>query len=137
MRSVLLFVLLMSGWLVGCRTRPTPPTDAPDPYTTLVQLASAEAREASDSTFLWLRNTDPPRARTLMLELGLDYVRYDETRGVLCAWAGGGMDAAHGYVFRLSDSLAVPADSLGDACYRSGGCSETPLTDDWTAFRCL
>lgn len=130
----LLFVCLGTA---GCQPGPTSPVEAPGAYTQLVRLASAESRAASDSTFLWLRNTDPPRARTLMLDLGLDYVRYDETTGVLCAWAGGGMDAARGYIFRLRDTLAVPPDSLGEACYRSGGCSESRLTDEWTAFRCL
>lgn len=88
-----------------------------------------------DSTFLWLRNTENAEARRLMLGLGLDFVRYDAVDGVVCAWSGGGMLAAQGYVTRLPESTP-PDDGLGEACMRAGACTETPLTSDWTAFRC-
>lgn len=88
-----------------------------------------------DSTFLWMRNTPNADARRIMLRLGLDYVRYDRVDGVVCAWSGGGMLAARGYVTRLPDAHP-PTDRLGEACMRAGACTETPLTEDWTAFRC-
>ncbi len=118
----------------GCSS-PTRPADNPDAYRRLMQLAGAEARSRGDSTFLWLRNPQNAEARSLMLDLGLDYVRYDRVDGVVCAWAGGGMGPAKGFVYRLPGGT-VPTDSLGEACYRYDTCREEPAADGWIRFRC-
>ena len=137
--------------LAGCGGA-TSPEEEPDRYAQLVRVTAAEMRAEEDTTRLWLRNNDNPQVNDLMLGLGLDFVRYDAERGVVCAWSGGGMMPARGFVYRLppddrlqaasdtADTSAtrspVPADSLGDACYRSGRCTETPVTDDWVRFEC-
>jgi hypothetical protein len=119
---------------VGCQG-PTRPDENPDAYRRLVQLAGAEARSRGDSTFLWLRNPQNAEARSLMLDLGLDYVRYDRVDGVVCAWAGGGMGPARGFVYRLPGA-ALPTDSLGESCYRYDTCGEESIPGDWTRFWC-
>lgn len=139
--------------LGGCGEAVSPETE-PEKYAQLVRVAAAEMRAEEDTTRLWLRNNPNPRISDLMLDLKVDYVRYDARRDVVCAWAGGGMMPARGFVYRLppsstlplapSDSSApdsasarpLPVDSLGDACYRSGRCAETPVTDDWVRFEC-
>lgn len=128
---------LLAGLLVvttGCQG-PTSPADNPNAYRRLVELASADARAREDSTFLWLRNPQNAEAQSLMIDLGLDYVRYDRIDGVVCAWAGGGVGPARGFVFRLPNAT-VPTDSLGEVCYRYDTCGEEPVTEDWTRFWC-
>jgi hypothetical protein len=145
---LLIFLLLTAG----CEGAVSPADDA-QKYAQLVRVAAAEVRAEEDTTRLWLRNSDSPKIRALMLDLRLDYLRYDARRGVVCAWTGGGMMPARGFVYRLPRSARLaapgpapadttgpapspPADSLGDACYRSGPCSESPVTDDWSRFEC-
>ncbi len=150
--------MLSALLLGGCEGAVSPETE-PEKYAQLVRVAAAEMRAEEDTTRLWLRNNPNPRISDLMLDLKVDYVRYDARRGVVCAWAGGGMMPARGFVYRLppsstlplssrdsvaADSTAsgtaspkpVPTDSLGDVCYRSGRCAEEPLTGDWTRFEC-
>jgi len=142
------YTLLSALLLAGCGGA-TSPEEEPDKYAQLVRVTAAEMRAEEDTTRLWLRNNDNPQVNDLMLRLGLDFVRYDANRGVVCAWSGGGMMPARGFVYRLpsDDRLrAAPdtstsadvlsTDSLGDACYRSGRCTETPVTDDWVRFEC-
>lgn len=134
MRAVLAAIL--TGLLVAAACRgPTSPAEKPDAYGRLVQLAGAEARSRGDSTFLWLRNPQNAEAQSLMLDLGLDYVRYDRVDGVVCAWTGGGVGPAKGFVYRLPDAT-LPTDSLGEACYRYDTCGEEPVADGWTRFWC-
>ena len=135
MRAVLVFlsatVLVLSA---GCGG-PAGPDTHPEAYRRLVQLAGAESRAQEDSTFLWLRNAPHAEVRSIMLDLGLDYVRYDRVDGVVCAWAGGGMGPARGFAFRLPGA-SVPTDSIGETCYRYDTCGEEPVTDAWTRFWC-
>lgn len=120
--------------LSGCQV-PTPPTEASESYERLVRLSAAEAQARSDSTFLWLRNNETPAARRLMLDLGLDYVRYDRRVGVICLWSGGGFGPAVGYGYRMPEA-GIPVDSTGDVCYREGSCEVQVLEDPWVQFRC-
>ena len=84
--------------LLSCRERHTPSTH-PGEYNTLLQQVEAEARVREDSSMLLLRNTDNERIRALMLDLGVDYIRYNRgTRG----WCVRGTVAA----------LTAPAASL-------------------------
>jgi hypothetical protein len=135
MRAILVLLAAAVGVVsVGCGG-PTGPDANPEAYQRLVQLAGAESRAQEDSTFLWLRNVPNAEARSLMLDLGLDYVRYDRIDGVVCAWAGGGMGPARGFVYRLPGAT-VPIDSLGETCYRYDTCGEERVTDTWTRFWC-
>lgn len=133
-------VLFIVGGLValslsGCQA-PTPPTDSSGSYDRLVRLTAAEARARNDSTFLWLRNNQTPEARRLMLDLGLDFVRYDRDAGVICMWSGGGIGPAVGYGYRMPDRR-MPVDSIGEVCYRQGSCEVNELeVDPWVQFRC-
>ena len=127
-----LFIVL--GSLLGCEP-PTSPAEAPQQYDQLVQQAIAQAEARRDTTLFWLRNTGNAQARSLMLELGLDYLRYDRKRDVLCVWAGEGLQSARGYVTSLS-SGTVPADSVGLLCDIEGRCSAEPVTERWSRFRC-
>jgi len=126
--------VLLTGILVGCGS-PTSPSEAPQTYDRLVQVAAAQAEGRPDTSFFWLTNTGVTSARTLMLDLGVDYVRYDRSADVLCAWAGEGLQPARGYVTDLS-SGPVPADSVGDLCDIEGTCVAEPVTDRWTSFQC-
>jgi len=120
--------------LVGCQ-EPVSPSEQPGTYRTLVQVAASEVRVREDSTALWLRNTEVARMRDVMDAARVQYVSYDATDGVVCAWRGRGLGGATGYAFRLPEST-VPRDSLGRMCYTKGGCSVTPETDAWTRFVC-
>ena len=120
--------------LMGCGEETSPETH-PEKYDQLVRIAEAEARAGEDSTFLWLRNVEIDRARRLMLDLGLDFVRYDRPDGVICAWRGGGLNYARGFAHRMPGTT-TPTDSIGEACFRSGPCQETPIKGRWTRWTC-
>lgn len=133
------FFIIVGGLVVlslsGCQT-PTPPTEESGSYDRLVRLTAAEARARSDSTFLWLRNNETPEARRLMLDLGLDYVRYNRDARVICMWSGGGLGPAVGYGYRMPEHR-MPVDSMGVVCYRHGSSEVNELEGDpWVHFRC-
>lgn len=131
-------LLLLLGSLiigVGCESSLTPPSEAPQKYDQLVQQAIAEAEAQPDTSFFWLRNTRNPQARSLMLELGVDYLRYDRGADVLCAWTGEGLWPARGYVTAPA-SGTVPVDSVGLLCNIEGTCAAEAETDRWSRFRC-
>jgi len=132
--SLLAFVFLIAGSGLGCQA-PTPPTEAPGPYNQLVQQALAEAEARPDTAFFWLSNTGNVQARSLMLDLGLDYLRYDRNADVLCVWTGEGLWPARGYV-TAPVSNRVPADSVGILCNIEGTCSVEQVSDRWCRFRC-
>jgi hypothetical protein len=134
----LLLLFLLMGSLVlgaGCDSSLISPSEAPQKYDQLVQQAIAEAEARPDTSFFWLRNTQNPQARSLMLELGVDYLRYDREADVLCAWTGEGLWPARGYVTAPA-SGTVPADSVGLACNIEGTCSVESATDQWRRFQC-
>jgi hypothetical protein len=130
----LLLVFLAAVGGVGCQS-PTPPTKAPNAYNQLVQQAIAEAEARPDTAFFWLSNTGNARARSLMLDLGLDYLRYDRGNDLLCVWTGEGLWPARGYVTAPA-SNRVPADSVGLLCNIEGACAVEAVSDRWTRFRC-
>jgi hypothetical protein len=134
-RSILAAALGAAALVAAGCGGPTGPREAPQDYQRLLQLAAAEAQAQEDSTFLWLRNPSNREARALMLDLDLDYLRYDRVDGVVCVWKGGGVSAARGYVYRLPGSR-VPTDFLGETCYRYDACSESDAGDGWTRFQC-
>lgn len=127
--------LLCAVIVAGCQG-PTSPEEAPSDYARLIQRAGAEARAQEDSTLLILRNTSNPGIQDLMLGLGLDFVRYDRVNGLVCAWRGGGLGPARGYIYRLPGYPPVAADTLGETCMRNDECSERPVNDEWTGFAC-
>jgi hypothetical protein len=133
-RGRLLAVLLLLAVGTGCQA-PTPPSDASGQYDQLVQQAIAEARAQADTSLFWLRNTGNAQARSLMLELGVDYLRYDRASDVLCVWSGEGLWPARGYVTAPAAG-AVPTDSVGMLCNIEGACTVEPATDRWGRFRC-
>jgi len=126
---------LLAVGLVGCQP-PTPPSEAPAQYNQLVQRAVAQAKAQSDSSLFWLRNTGNAQARSLMLDLGVDYLRYDREANVLCAWSGEGLWPARGYVTAPTSSGVVPPDSIGVLCNIEGTCTAEPVTKQWHRFRC-
>lgn len=119
----------------GCDRTITPPSEAQTQYGELVQRAIAQAEARPDTSFFWLRNTGDARARSLMLDLGVDYLRYDRGADVLCAWTGEGLWPARGYV-TAPRSGSVPADSVGLLCNIEGRCAVEAATDRWRRFRC-
>jgi hypothetical protein len=130
----LVVALAVGGGSVGCQA-PTPPTEASAEYNQLVQQALAQAEARPDTTFFWLSNTSSTRARTLMLDLGLDYLRYDRGADVLCLWTGEGLWPARGFV-TAPVSSTIPADSVGVLCNIEGTCAVDSLTATWSRFRC-
>lgn len=70
-----------------------------------------------------------------MLELGVDYLRYDRATDVLCAWSGEGLWPARGYV-TSPVAESVPDDSVGMYCDIEGDCSVEVLSGRWGRFRC-
>ena len=127
-------VLLMGGSGMGCQA-PTPPTEASTSYNQLVQQALAEAEARPDTSFFWLSNTGNAQARSLMLDLGLDYLRYDREGDLLCVWTGEGLWPARGYV-TAPVSNRVPADSVGILCNIEGACLVEAVSDRWSRFSC-
>jgi len=85
--SALCATALLFACSVGCESQ-TPPADAPKQYAQLVRVAAAQAEGRPDTSFFWLSNTSVTEARTLMLDLGIDYLRYDRSEGVLCKGFG-------------------------------------------------
>jgi hypothetical protein len=134
LRGLLLVATAALGLLTGCQP-PTPPTEAPRQYDQLVRQALARAEAQSDTTIFWLRNTGNAQARSLMLELGVDYLRYDRATDVLCAWSGEGLWPARGYV-TSPVAESVPDDSVGMYCDIEGDCSVEVLSGRWGRFRC-
>lgn len=118
----------------GCEP-PTPPDEAGAQYSELLQIAASEAEVRPDTSFFWLRNTGNARARTLMLDLGIDYLYYDRGRGVLCVWSGEGLWPARGYVTALPEATPL-TDSVGVRCDIEGDCSANVVSDQWAQFRC-
>ena len=129
-----LVLLLLGGSGVGCKA-PTPPTEAPSAYDQLVQQALAQAEARPDTSFFWLRNSGNAQARSLMLDLGVDYLRYDRGADILCVWSGEGLWPARGYVTAPS-SGRIPADSVGMLCNIEGTCDSEIITEKWSRFRC-
>lgn len=130
-RGIALFLFLS---LVACET-PTPPSDAAVRYDQLVQQAIRQAEGRPDTSFFWLSNTGPAQARTLMLDLGLDYLRYDRASDVLCVWTGEGLWPARGYVTAPASSR-IRADSVGVLCNIEGACTVERVSEKWSRFRC-
>lgn len=126
---------LLSLVLLSCRERHTPSTH-PGEYNTLLQQVEAEARVREDSSMLMLRNTDNERIRALMLELGVDYIRYNRERGLVCTWHGGGMDRARGFAYRIPGAPPAPVDSIGERCYRTEPCTERETETEWVRWEC-
>lgn len=120
--------------MLGCQSS-TSPADAPDQYSQLVQRAVAQAEGRPDTSFFWLTNTGDPRARTLMLDLGLEYLRYDRSADALCVWSGEGLQPAEGYATGPSGGRLSP-DSVGLHCNIEGTCTGAAVTDRWIRFRC-
>lgn len=118
----------------GCEP-PTPPSEATGAYDRLVQQAVAEAKARGDTTLFWLRNTGNAQARTAMLDLGIDYLRYDRAAGVVCVWSGEGLWPARGYL-SATESDAVPTDSVGARCNIEGTCTAEVVSERWARFRC-
>lgn len=128
-----LLVVALLG--IGCQRGPTPPPEAPEPYTQLVQVTVAQAKGHPDTTLFWLRNTRVATARTLMLDLGIDQLRYERPADALCVWSGEGLWPAYGYATAPA-SGAFPPDSVGRLCNIEGTCTARPVTDRWVGFRC-
>lgn len=120
--------------LIGCRS-PTSPSEAPAQYDRLVQRALAQAEARPDTAFFWLSNTGDAQARSLMLDLGIDYLRYDRGADVICLWTGEGLWPARGYV-TAPESGQAPTDSVGPLCDIEGACTLERVTDTWNRFRC-
>lgn len=133
-RVLLLVAIGITGLLMGYESM-TSPVQAPDKYQELMQVAAAQGQARPDTSFFWLRNTGNARGRSLMLELGINYLHYDRRNGVLCAWSGEGLWSARGYV------TSVPAgrpqtDSVGVLCDIEGECTATAVTETWAQFEC-
>lgn len=131
--SRVVFLLVLS-LLVGCQA-PTPPTEAPHQYSHLVRVTVAQAKARPDTAVFWLRNSGPAKARTLMIDLGIDYLRYDRGDDLLCVWSGEGVSPAIGYVTAPSSGTA-PTDSVGRHCNIEGSCSTSIASEEWARFRC-
>ncbi|MFB6232221.1 MAG: hypothetical protein ABEL04_13815 [Salinibacter sp.] len=133
-RLVLPVLLVLVGLAAGCEP-PTPPGEASRQYDELMQVAAAEAKGRTDTSFFWLPNAGSARARTLMLDLGIDYLHYDRRQGVLCVWNGEGLWPARGYVTALP--AATPqTDSVGTLCNIEGECIASAVTETWAQFEC-
>lgn len=120
--------------VAGCESVISP-SEAPQKYDQLVQQAIAQAEARSDTSFFWLRNTGNAQARSLMLDLGVDYLRYDRAADVLCVWSGEGLWPARGYMTAPA-SGTVPVDSVGQLCNIEGRCSVESEIPPWSQFRC-
>lgn len=132
--SLVLAVLLIGGSTAGCPS-PTPPARAPQQYDRLVKTALAQARARADTSLFWLRNTGPAPARSLMLDLGVDYLRYDRGADVLCVWTGEGLWPARGYVTAPAAGRA-PTDGVGRRCNIEGTCTVAAAAPPWGRFEC-
>ena len=126
--------LLLAVWGLGCQS-PTPPSKASTQYNRLVQRTLAEAEARPDTSFFWLSNTGDTQARSLMLELGIDYLRYDRAADVLCLWTGEGLWPARGFATAPRAGTAL-TDSVGPRCEIEGSCRVQTVSDTWSRFRC-
>jgi len=126
--------LLVGTLVMGCQSPSTAAT-ATKKYDQLVRQALAQAQARPDTSFFWLTNTGTPEARSLMLDLGIDYLRYDREADVLCVWAGGWVQPAEGYV-TAPTSNQIPADSVAALCTVEGPCSVDSVMEDWSRFQC-
>lgn len=131
----ILVLVLTVGVLTGCGESIRSPSEAARAYDQLVQVAVTQAEGRADTSFFWLRNTGNAQARTLMLDLGVDYLRYDRSADVLCAWTGEGLWPARGFVTAPA-SGTVPTDSVGHLCNIEGACQADSLTGAWYQFEC-
>lgn len=132
--GLLVAVICGVGFLTGCEP-PTPPTEAPRQYDQLARQALAQTKAEADSSLFWLRNTGNAQARSLMLDLGVDYLRYDRGTDVLCVWSGEGLWPARGYVTSPVAETA-PTDSIGALCNIEGTCTAELTTMRWARFEC-
>ncbi|WP_143815335.1 hypothetical protein [Longibacter salinarum] len=130
--AALTLVVLVVG---GCEDGPSPDTH-PGEFSSLLRVVAADASTQGDSTALYLRNDENPQLRTRMLALRIDFVRYDRRAGLVCMWRGGGMSRAGGYAHPLPATTPVPIDSVGEACYRTGPCTEVRIDSNWTQWTC-
>lgn len=133
-RILLVAAVGITGLLMGCESM-TSPVEAPNKYQELMQVAAAQGQARPDTSFFWLRNAGNARGRSLMIELGINYLHYDRRNGVLCMWSGEGLWPARGYV------TSVPAgrpqtDSVGVLCDIEGECTATAVTETWAQFEC-
>lgn len=128
-------LVIVMGVGVGCEP-PTPPTEAPRQYDQLIRVAAAQAKARPDTSFFWFRNTRNAQGRSLMLDLGVDFLYFNRAEGVLCVWNGEGLWPARGYVTMLPDAKPL-TDSVGGTCNIDGTCSSSPLTETWAQFRCV
>jgi hypothetical protein len=127
-------LLIAAVLLAGCEEPPSPATH-PDRFSQLIRAVAVDARTQDDSTRLYLVNDENDRIRRAMLDLRIDFVRYDRGKGLVCMWRGGGMSRARGYAHPLAKT-PPPVDSVGDLCYRTGPCTETTIDSLWTAWEC-
>lgn len=132
-RSVLV-VALIGGSGVGCQS-PTPPSKATATYDRLVREALAQAKARPDTSLFWFTNTGTEVARSLMIDLQVDYLRYDRRADVFCVWTGGTLRPVQGYV-TAPVSNEIPADSIAALCTVDGPCSTESVTENWSRFRC-
>lgn len=128
-------IVLAVAVLTGCGESIRSPSEASREYDQLVQAAVTQAEGRADTSFFWLRNTGNAQARSLMLDLGVDYLRYDRSADVLCAWTGEGLWPAHGYV-TAPVSGTMPTDSVGLLCNIEGVCRVDSVTGPWYRFQC-
>jgi hypothetical protein len=132
---VRLFCVLLLGLGTAACGSPTPPGEAPAQYNQLVQVVVSQAEARADTSFFWLRNTGNAQGRTLMLDLGIDQLRYDRGADVLCVWSGEGLWPAYGFVTAPSSNTISP-DSVGTLCNIEGTCTAEQSTDRWWRFEC-
>jgi len=118
----------------GCQS-PTSPAEAPREYDRLVGQALAQAQARPDTAFFWFTNTGTDQARSLMLKLGVDYLRYDRGADVLCIWTGEWIRPAQGYATAPA-SDRIPVDSLATLCNLEGTCAVDSVTTTWSRFQC-
>jgi len=126
---------VLLGLAVAACDSPTPPGEAPAQYNQLVQVVVSEAKARSDTSLFWLRNTGTAQGRTLMLDLGIDQLRYDRGADALCVWSGEGLWPAYGFVTAPSTGT-ISVDSVGALCNIEGTCTAEPSTDRWWRFEC-
>lgn len=133
--SIRLACVVMLGLGAVACSSPTPPGEAPAQYNRLVQVVVSQAEARPDTSFFWLRNTGTAEGRTLMLDLGIDQLRYDRGADALCVWSGEGLWPASGFVTAPSTGT-IPVDSVGALCNIEGTCTAEPSTDRWWRFEC-
>lgn len=121
--------------LLGCGESITPPSEAPRAYDQLVQQAVAQAEGRPDTSFFWLQNNENAEARSLMIDLGVDYLRYDRRADILCLWTGEGLWPARGFATAPASGTTA-TDSVGRLCNIEGTCRGDSAAGAWVQFRC-